>query len=232
MPGLDHIRAALWLVAATLAATGVFALWPGLDLAVSALFYTPGAGFPMSGDPLVEGLRNFIWDLSIGAVLLSAVALILAAIRRPVPGFGARKAGFVFLLYLLGPILAVNAGLKQHWGRARPADISEFGGAASFTPPWLPADQCVSNCSFVSGEGSAATALALTFLVLAPVVRRQVPGWAFRLYAAAGVILPAIGIALRVTTGRHFLSDTVFAMLLVLALALVLHRLILATGRG
>lgn len=232
MRGIDHIRAARLLLVATLVTICVFALWPELDLEVSALFHAPGAGFPMSGDPLVEGLRDFIWNLSIGAVLLSAGALVLAAVRRPLPGFGARAAGFVFLLYLLGPILMVNAGLKQHWGRARPADIAEFGGTASFTPPWLPADQCISNCSFVSGEGSAATALALSFLVLAPAVRRLVPGWGFRLYAAAGVIFPAIGLVLRVTTGRHFLSDTVFAVLLVLALALVLHRLLLAEGRG
>ena len=39
--------------------------------------------------------------------------------------------------------------------------------------------------------------------------------------------LPVVGLALRVITGRHFLSDTVFAVLLVLALAVGLHRLLL-----
>src|SRR5690606_18059807 len=146
---------------------------------------------------------------------------------RPLLGVDAREAGFIFLLYLLGPILLVNGVLKTYWGRARPVDVAEFGGAATFTPPWLPADQCVANCSFVSGEGSAATALLLAFVVLAPDAWRLFPRRAFALYALAGLVLPATGLALRIMTGRHFLSDTIFAVLLVLSLALGLLRLLL-----
>ncbi|MBC7142063.1 MAG: hypothetical protein H5U18_07890, partial [Rhodobacteraceae bacterium] len=70
------------------------------------------------------------------------------------------------------------------------------------------------------------------FLVLAPVARRTLPRAAFGLYAAAGVLLPAAGLALRVMTGRHFLSDTVFAALFVSGIALVLHRLLLTERQG
>ncbi len=228
---IDHRRAALWLAACFAAALAIFALLPGLDIRVSALFYHPGEGFWLAGDARLQALREFVWDLSIAAVLLSALALILAALRRPFRAFGARQAGFVFLLYLLGPILLVNGILKQYWGRARPGDIAEFGGTREFTPPWLPADQCASNCSFVSGEGSAAVALAITLVLLAPVVRAALPRALFGAYVALGVVLPVAGVALRVATGRHFLSDTVFAALFVLAIALALHRLILAGRR-
>lgn len=228
---IDHRRAAWWLAAAFAAALGFFWLWPGADLRVSALFYRDGEGFWIGSIPGIETLRNAVWNLSLAVALFALAALALAAARRPAPDFGARAAGFVLLLYVLGPGLLVNAILKNHWGRARPGSIVEFGGTQSFTPPWLPSDQCDRNCSFVSGEGSGAVALAISFVVLAPLARRVLPRMLFPAYAAAGVILPATGLFLRVATGRHFLSDTVFAALLVLAIALALHRWLMTDRR-
>lgn len=232
MPSPDPRRAARGLAAAFAAAIALFALWPGLDIAVSSWFYRPDAGFWLAGDPWVEGPRNIVWNLSILAFVLSAAVLVHDLVRRRAREERGRIAAFIFLLYLLGPILLVDGILKRFWGRARPATITEFGGDRIFTPPWLPSDQCASNCSFVSGEGSAAAALALSFLVLAPIARRLLPRAAFGLYVAAGVILPAAGLALRVMTGRHFLSDTIFAVLFVGAIALALHRLLLRAPRG
>ena len=232
MPRPDHRAAAIGLGLLSLAAGAVFLVFPQVDLVVSGWFYRPGEGFWLARIPWVEALRNGIWNLSIATFLLSAAALVLSAAGRPIGGIGAREAGFIFLLYLLGPVLAVNGILKEHWGRARPVDVVEFGGTAAFTPPWPPADQCASNCSFVSGEGSAAAALALAFLILAPHARRALPRAAFAAYAVAGTTLPAAGLALRLVTGRHFLSDTVFAVLLVLALALALHRLLFGRRAG
>ncbi|MCB2117570.1 MAG: phosphatase PAP2 family protein [Rhodobacteraceae bacterium] len=227
MPPLDYRIAASTLVALSLAALAAFALFPHLDLAVSGWFYRPGEGFWLASSEAIQFLRHAIWNLSILVFTFSLAAMIAAALRRPLLGIEGREAAFVFLLYLLGPILLVNGILKTYWGRARPVDVTEFGGAAHFTPPWMPATECVANCSFVSGEGSAATALALAFLIFAPAAWRLLPRRGFALYALAGVVLPAIGLALRVMTGRHFLSDTIFAMLFVLAIALALHRLLL-----
>ncbi|WP_181366577.1 phosphatase PAP2 family protein [Albidovulum aquaemixtae] len=227
MTPIDHRKATRRLLLAYGVSLFLFALWPTLDLRVSALFHTEGAGFTLAAVPALHVLRETVWNLSIAMFALSLGALGLAAFGRAIPGFEARTAGFVFLLYLLGPILLVNGLLKRFWGRARPADITEFGGSREFTPPWLPADQCAANCSFVSGEGSAATALLLSLLVLAPALRGFLPPAAFRVYLGLAILLPAMGIALRVATGRHFLSDTVFAVLFVLTIALVLHRLLL-----
>lgn len=227
MPPLDHRKAALTLAALALAALVLFAAVPRLDLVVSGWFYRQGQGFWLSDQPIVEAVRYGIWYLSVAVFVFSIVALLFAAARRPLLGVDVQEAGFIFLLYLIGPVLMVNGLLKTYWGRARPVDVTEFGGTAGFTPPWLPTDQCIDNCSFVSGEGSAATALALAFLVLAPDAWRLLSRRGFAVYALAGVVLPAAGLALRVMTGRHFLSDTVFAMLLVLAIGLGLHRLLL-----
>ena len=230
MPPTSYRAATIALSVGIAAAFIFFAVFPGVDLSISRWFYRPGEGFWLGKSLLIEILRDAIWWMSILIFAFSLVALIFAALGRQLLGVEAREAAFVFLLYLLGPILLVNGILKEYWGRARPGQVTEFGGTAQFTPAWMPADQCASNCSFVSGEGSAATALAIAFLIFAPEAWRLLPRKGFVIYALAGVLLPSAGLVLRVMTGRHFVSDTVFAVLFVLAIALALHRLLLKDG--
>ncbi len=219
-----------WLVAFVLAGA-IFLLWPGLDLVVSGAFFTPGEGFTLTRSRSIEILREAIWGVSILVVIGASAAFVAALIGRPFRALDLRHSAFILSLYLLGPALLVDGLLKRFWGRARPANIEAFGGTSHFTPPWLPAHECASNCSFVSGEGAAATALAISLAVLAPAVRRSAPR-AYRTYVALAAILPVTGLLLRVMLGRHFLSDTIFAMLFVSGIALILGRLLLTPRRG
>jgi lipid A 4'-phosphatase len=82
-----------------------------------------------------------------------------------------------------------------------------------------PTDQCLDNCSFVSGEASGAAALAVSVWIVSsrmesPTLRRLV-----RWSMIAAAVLAAF---LRVAKGRHFLSDIIFAGLIVTGLALAL----------
>lgn len=224
----DQGRLGLAWCAAFLAAAVVFLLWPGIDLAVARLFYVPGEGFPLSRSVTLEWLRQTVWTMSILMVVLAIAATLAALIGRPLPFLGLRQGLFILALYLLGPSLLADGILKRFWGRARPDTVEAFGGTLQFTPPLLPADQCASNCSFVSGEGAAAAALAISLAILAPAVRRAAPGWLYRAYLGCAVAVPLAGMALRVMFGRHFLSDTLFAALFVSGIALILHRLLLA----
>lgn len=224
----DQGRMGLAWCAAFLAAAAVFLLWPGIDLAVAALFYVPGEGFPLSRSVMLEWLRQAVWTMSILMVALAVAATLAALIGRPFRFLDLRQGVFILALYLLGPSLLADGILKRFWGRARPDTVEAFGGTQHFTPPLLPADQCASNCSFVSGEGAAATALAISFVILAPAVRSAVPVWVYRLYVGFAVAAPLAGMGLRVAFGRHFLSDTLFAALFVSGIALILHRLLLA----
>lgn len=227
MRSADHIRLTrLWFASFALS-IATFALWPGVDLAVSGVFFTPGEGFTLARSMGLEIVRQAIWGISILVVLGAAAAFAVALAGRPVAALDLRQGGFILSLYLLGPIVLADGILKRFWGRARPANIEAFGGVHQFTPPWPPAQECASNCSFVSGEGAAATALAISLAVLAPAVRRSAPSWAYRTYVWLAVILSATGLALRVMLGRHFLSDTVFAMLFVSGIALILARVLL-----
>lgn len=218
-------NANLWLLSAFVATAVVFTLWPGIDLWASGLFFAPGQGFWISDILAVRIVRQI---LRIAMTLMPVVTLVLWILSllgyRPwrVPP---RLWGFITLLFVIGPLLIVNVGLKDHWGRARPADVTQFGGPLSFTPALRISDQCESNCSFVSGEGAGATAAAISMILLAPYA---LPGMARRKrqrILRLALIAPAVAIFLRVAMGRHFLSDTVFAILIVLAIAEILSPL-------
>ena len=207
---------ALRLTAAFALAHVVLATWPGIDLAVSAAFFD-GAGFPLARSEALEAIRHAVWNLSIALTLASLAAWAAWGALGRQARVAARLWAFPALLMLLGPGVLVNGVLKAHWGRSRPADIAAFGGDAGFTPAFEMAGACARNCSFVSGEGAGAVALAIALGVLGP------PSWRLRAGLAASAALAS---GLRVATGRHFLSDVVFGAFLVGFVALALHRLL------
>lgn len=204
----------------------VFSLWPGLDLAATGLFYTPGQGFLLDRSPTLTTMRWAIWYLVEAAVALSCLGTVLAVFRVRLLGLPLRVWGFVALVFALGPGLLVNAILKSNWGRARPSDVVQFGGAHEFTPALLPAHECASNCSFVSGEGSASFALGVSAIVVIAALSPRLGRKPARVLTALAVVIAFAGAAQRLMTGRHFLSDTVFAALFVIAIGMVLLRVI------
>ena len=222
MTSIDVKRAWLALATAFVAVGFVFQSWPDLDLWISGLFFDGTNGFALASSSTANALRHGIWNISIALVLI-AVAGLIAGLAGWVSATLKRKFGLIVALYVLGPGVLVNGILKAHWGRARPADVTEFGGSSAFTPPWPPADQCVANCSFVSGEGSAAAALFVSLLLFLPEVRSRLPRWCAPVYLASAFIVSVTGVALRVAMGRHFASDTAFAVIFVLAIALALY---------
>jgi len=208
---LSHVALAVppgparWLAAAHVLAAGVLVLSPAADLAVSAAFADPNGGFRPSMPRLHNGLL-FAVDVIAWTLLFGAAAVWLASRRRapddPAAVDRRRRVATVVIALVLGPGLLVNAVFKEHWDRARPRDIIEFGGSRAFTAaPW-PAAQCPSNCSFVSGHA----AVGYFPMVVARVDPRRAAAW-----VAAGAI-GGLGLgAQRVAVGAHFVSDVVFA---------------------
>ncbi|MGI9364884.1 MAG: phosphatase PAP2 family protein [Rhizobiaceae bacterium] len=104
---------------------------------------------------------------------------------------------------LLGPIFIVNVVLKENWGRPRPWQTTSFGGEHPFVLPGDITSYCDTNCSFVSGEASAAFWMLILCLYF---TGRK------RINVAVFTMIIALGIAfLRVVFGRHYLSDVVMA---------------------
>ncbi|MFZ5466979.1 MAG: phosphatase PAP2 family protein [Pseudomonadota bacterium] len=122
--------------------------------------------------------------------------------RWPRRGIGA----FLLLSLLLGPGLMVNGVLKEHWGRARPHQVVDFGGQKPFTPALQPADNCASNCSFVSGH----SAIGFWWLALG----LAWPAWRWRALLLGVGLGGMLGLA-RIMQGGHFTSDVVFSFLVV-----------------
>ena len=113
----------------------------------------------------------------------------------------------------------MNGLLKEFIGRARPKNIIEYGGTKIFSPAYFPADQCETNCSFVSGDAAAAFSTIAFALIFNGKLR-------FHLVVVAlsfGVLVSIY----RLGTGAHFLSDTVLSGLFCILIILILERMLL-----
>jgi membrane-associated phospholipid phosphatase len=219
--GDRNALARVWAIAALLS-VAVFAALPALDLRVAALFFD-GQRFPLETAAPMVWARHRIWDASILLVLMALVGVTVGtATGRRGLWLPARVWGFVLGVYGLGVGVVTNLVLKEHWGRARPAHVEAFGGSRMFTGPFWPADQCAGNCSFVSGEASAAAALGLCLGVIAWHLRSRIGQRRMWQGMALGLAVALLGGLLRVMAGRHFLSDVVFAWLLVAGTGLLL----------
>lgn len=208
-----------WLFAAIGLFAALFLIWPEIDLAASAVFYD--GGFRLRYNKPLDQFRHIFLNLVTFSALFALGMFCRSATigaRRVVP---LQVWSFIAATFIAGPLVLVNSILKDHWGRARPADIMFFGGDATFTPPLIITDQCASNCSFVSGEGAA---IATVMMVLWVVVWPKLNG-VWRIGALwLGLPFATFGIALRVMMGRHFLSDTIFAILFCGVVAWVFYR--------
>ncbi len=159
----------------------------------------------------VDGIYASARWLTLAALLLALGFLAGSFVKRWQKHGPARAIGaFLLASLLLGPGLVVNAVLKEHWGRARPHQVVEFGGSQPFTPALLPANHCERNCSFVSGH----SAIGFWWLALG----LAWPAWRWRAMAL-GVVLGGALSVVRIMQGGHFLSDTVFSFLVVWGVA-------------
>lgn len=204
------------LLAAT-AATGAIDL-AGADLAVQALFYSQGEGWAMGDREPWAFLYHFgnLPAFALGA--MGAIAFVLSFFSgryRP----DRTAALFVVVLLALGPGLIVNTVLKDHWGRPRPADIVQFGGAETYRSFWNPGSP-ERGRSFPSGHA------AVGFFLMAPffVLRRKAPGWARRALAAGILYGLAMGLG-RMIQGGHFLTDVIWSGFMVYFTGLFLYYL-------
>ena len=213
----------LWLVTAFAVTHLLFAAVPGIDIWMSSLFYWQEHGFRLNDNHALQTLRDVILYSSILLCLLALVLWPASAFHRAYAGVPPRVWCFIVALYVSGPLLLVNGIFKNFSGRARPAHIQEFGGTKEFSRAFELADQCEKNCSFISGEGSAAVVFCISVMVLV----RYLPINRYHgMVRALAVTVAALGLFLREVKGRHFLSDSVFAILIMTGLACLLHQIL------
>jgi lipid A 4'-phosphatase len=193
---------------------------PGIDFALSTPFYRPGIGFTWDSDGILEFARGVLPNLIIGSLAVCLVFWLIGLFRPLwVWRLTTPRMGFLLLTLLVGPGLIVEALLKPFWGRARPKDIVEFGGDATYTSFWQVSHACDSNCSFVSGHAAVAFWMA-AYAFLLP-----------RRWQAAGIFAGlAFGLLMglvRIMQGGHFATDVAGAGFIVLWVNVLMARLVL-----
>jgi len=186
--------------------------FPKIDILISGMFFDHG--FHLAG----QSWPRFVHD-SVGGFIVVSMASILGAYafnrlwKRNVFGIDGKRVLYLFLVLILGAGLIVNVILKDNFGRVRPRDVEEFGGSRHFTPAFVIASGCKSNCSFSSGD--AAGAFFSLALSLALTRRRTI--------TAAAVGFGVVVSFSRIAIGAHFLSDTVVSFFVMLIVADALH---------
>lgn len=195
-------------------------LVPEIDLWAQSFFYRPGESFFLRDSPFAQffykGIKWMTPVLVIG--LIAVIGLGLTSALRRLSGL--RRPAIVLLACMaIGSGLVVNATFKDNWGRARPSQITEFGGKKTFTPPFVIADQCKRNCSFVAGHPS----ILFAFFGLALFARK-------RRALAIGTVAVLGGLAglARIMQGAHFFSDVMFSGVFMFVTSWLLYRLVIA----
>jgi len=197
-----HVPLTIWLL--FVASSLVFIFFAQIDIFVSNLFYD-GKGFPLNGT-IFEGIFYFSVKPLIIAFSLGALLIFLYNFFGKKNLFNINAKVILYLLLTLGlaPGLIVDSVLKENWERARPSQVTQFGGDKAFSPAFIISDQ--KGYSFVSGH----VAGAFSLLAFALLLKRQRTFWISVVFIYGVLVSFA-----RVSAGGHFLSDVVTSFFLV-----------------
>jgi len=183
----------------------IFALFPGLDPALTNVFYDQATStFPASMSDTASFLRRAAMWFAWAFAAPSIIAFVVKAIwpNKPLLVRG-RTVAFILITMIMTTGILSNAGFKGNWGRPRPDDTTQFRGQWQYKNWWDSSGECPKNCSFFSGEATTA------FWTYAPAALAP-PQWRPLAYVGATAFGLATGL-LRVSFGRHFLSDVLAA---------------------
>jgi membrane-associated PAP2 superfamily phosphatase len=188
-----------------------------VDLAILRPFYDPvGKFFPAEYHPAFTALRDNGVIAIVTCVTLNALAVAQFFFRR-LSIVSIRTAVYLTSSLILGPLVVVNLILKEFWGRYRPFHITQFGGKELYTDWWI-LGECRRNCSFVSGEvATAAWMFGPAMLLPAP--------WRNVAMVVVAAYTAFVSVS-RMAAGKHFLTDTLFSVLVVLAILMLMQRLV------
>jgi len=188
--------------------------FPEVDLAISRLVFDETAEFYLRNDPILKIIYKSVNVLAIamGITVISAYLYQLYS-KKSIKYFDKKALVYLFMVFAFGSGVIVNLGLKQNFGRARPAEIIQFGGEKKFTPAavvnWEYGKECDSfSCGYCS--------FALGFIAF------------FFLFRKRWILITALGYGLVVSLGRilqggHFFSDFIFSWIVMLLTAKLLY---------
>jgi len=183
------------------------------DISLQRWFYSPEKGWLLQFHPFWDFIYRF--GIFPGYFLVFGGLIMVTLSYWNVKYIHYRKASMVLIFtMIIGPGLVVNLLLKDHTGRPRPREITEFGGTEKFI---CICEKGATNegKSFPCGHCSMGFYLAIPYLFLRN--RKKILAYSvLALGVGYGII---IGIA-RMMAGGHFASDVLWAGLIVWLTAL------------
>ncbi|MDH3603036.1 MAG: phosphatase PAP2 family protein [Candidatus Tectomicrobia bacterium] len=177
-----------------------------VDLQLSDRFYLPSLGWYLADDAPWRWLYDYGQYPAIGLAVGAFSVLVGSGWRQGWRSHRRRCLVFV-LAVVLGPGFVVNGVLKPVWGRPRPRQVTQFGGAKEYKAWYQPTGlSAAADKSFPSGHA------AMGFVLAAGVVLLPRRGAGLRWAWLAGALSYGglMGLA-RIVQGGHFLSDVLWA---------------------
>lgn len=175
-----------------------------LDLAIQRAAWQGEAGWQLG--------EGFFWKFLYHYGTWPAVLVAAAALVALVLGAGggrlapwSKAAAYLVVCMAIGPGILVNLTLKDHWGRPRPGESREFGGAYPAETVWV-ADPASPGKSFPCGHCTMGFYFFAPALLLWRLGRRRQAAWVFGGAMTLGLLL---GTA-RILQGGHFASDVLW----------------------
>lgn len=213
----------------TIIALVIFAAFPQLDINFSKLFFIEGQGFPYR-DHIISKILYVSVRAACWAIALSCLfAAIYTAIRKFLPQaaqaggdklralikFSNRQLIYLFLVIVITPGILVHWVMKPVWERARPVNVTEFGGPYQFTD-FYHAGAGQDGKAFPSGHASMAFALVALAYMVRESRRKKV--------LTITIIYGVIASLCRVWQGGHWLSDVTFSAIITMWTILILKK--------
>ena len=190
--------------------------YPNLDLYISSFFFDSDTLSWEKRTKIMIFFRKLFPPLIIISLLcVSLTGLIGHILKKVFFNVTLNKVFYLLISLLIGPGLIVESFLKTFSGRARPKEVIEFGGEAIFSSALVFSDQCLRNCSFVSGHAAIAFWLTAYAFIFSELYRKYI----FIIGIFFGVSMGLF----RIMEGAHFLSDIVFSGLIVVSINVILY---------
>jgi lipid A 4'-phosphatase len=182
------------------ACVALFAAFPNLDIVVANWTWNADDQFIYEHTPWVQLSYLLFAKIHFFYLFIFLIVFLKQLLSNDLKNKITRQVIVLLIALLLGPGLVVNQLFKENWGRARPHEVTQFGGTQRYTSPLEISDQCQGNCSFVSGHASGA------FFILTL-------SWIFgyRRWFWIGLGVGSIVGLGRILQGGHFFSDVIFS---------------------
>ena len=188
-----------------------------LDIWLQKPYYNSTGGWFMLHVPFWDFIYKYGIFLGYFVALTALVAVSISYWNRAIVVW--RKAAwFLLFVMVVGPGILVNGTFKDHWGRPRPREITQFDGSDSYVKVWVKGQ--TQGKSFPCGHASMGFYLSVAFLFLRN--RNKSWAWFFMLFGTFYGLL--IGYA-RMIAGGHFASDVLWAAGIVWFTAIVAFHL-------